>query len=389
MVNCYGVIFDSEAENYAKTKQITINELRNYIQMKIKILLHTFLLSALLIIISCKEDPPVIVEDLPVVSDYGEGVYIVNEGLFNTGTGAITFMNRDGSDLQHNIYQQANNSLPLGNVAQSMNRFDNKAFIMINNADKVEVVDIFTFQRIKTLLNITYPAYAIKADDNKVYISSWGNKLFVVYLDILKAVGIINTGTGPTKMLRTGDEVWVLNQGGLGVDSTISVVNVSTDEVAQTIQVYSRPTGIQKDKNGNIWVMCSGKGYWQGNQTKGHLVCIDPLDYSFINDIEFPDTTNHPEKLVINSGGDVLYYNYPGGIYKFEISSSGLDTEAFISHSSMFYGLGLDTVDNVIYASDALDYAQDGLVFRYNAATGIIIDSLYAGIIPGEFYFTE
>jgi len=337
------------------------------------------------IIVSCDKDNK---EEPPPSTNYSDGVFIINEGLFNTGTGTISFMKSDGSGLLNKIYQQANNSIPLGNIVQSMNKIDDKVFVLVNNDDKVEIVNSANFRRIKTLNNITYPAYIIQADSNKAYISCWDKKLVIVSLHSLEVVGSVNTGTGPTKMLKTNDHVWALNQGGLGLDSTISVVDVSTDEVAQTIQVYPRPTGIQKDKNGNIWIMCSGRGTWHGEASEGHLLCVNPQDYSIIQDFEFPGSAQQPEKLIINSDGDILYYNYPGGIYKFEISSLELETQAFIPYNGTFYGLGFDIVDNVIYSSDAIDYVQNGLVFKFNATSGEMIDSFNTGIVPSEFHFS-
>ena len=193
-------------------------------------------------------------------------------------------------------------------------------------------------------------------------------------------------------MLLDDQKLWVLNQGGLGIDSTISIIDTQTNQVITTIQVYAKPSGIQKGLNGLIWVMCSGKG-WNGfpeaDDTEGHLVCIDPDDYSFIEDIAFPSSSEHPEKLVVDNSRNLLYYSYADGLYKFNIESNTLETEAFIKRSSMFYGLGFDIEGDVIYASDPLDYVQDGMVYRYNPEYGSIIDSLEAGIIPGEFFFTE
>ena len=337
------------------------------------------------VFISCEKEERK--KDEPSSKNFSNGIFIINEGLFNTGTGTISFLERGGVDVQNKIYQQANNSIPIGNIVQSMNIIDEKAFILVNNSDKVEVVNSQDFKKLKTIENIQYPAYIIQADSNKAYISSWDNKLLVLSLDILEIAGEINTGTGPTKMLKTGSKVWVLNQGGFGIDSTVSVIDIATDQLAHTIAVYPRPTGIREDMNGNIWVMCSGRGFWQGGDSKGHLICINPYDYSLIKDIEFPVLAQHPEKLIINSSGEILFYNYPDGIYKFEISSTELETEAFVPHAGIFYGLGYDKTDNVIFATDPLDYVQNGLVYRFGASSGETINSFNAGVIPGEFYF--
>ena len=322
-------------------------------------------------------------------NNFSNGVFIVNEGLFNTGTGTISFLEREGSAVQDKIYQQANNSIPIGNIVQSMNIINEQAFILVNNSDKVEIVNSTDFKRLKTIENIPYPAYIIQVDSNKAYISSWDSKLVVISLDDFEIVDEISTGTGPTKMLKVENNVWVLNQGGFGIDSTISVIDASNDQLIQTLQVYPRPTGIQRDKNGNIWIMCSGRGFWQGGDSEGHLVCVDPDNFSIIKNLEFPVKTQHPEKLVINTTSDILYYIYPNGIYKFEISSTELETEAFIPFAGTFYGLAYDMIDDVIYSSDPLDYVQNGLVYRFNANSGEMINSFNAGVIPGEFYVTE
>ena len=55
-------------------------------------------------------------------------------------------------------------------------------------------------------------------------------------------------------------------------------------------------------------------------------------------------------------------------------------------NNNNYYALGIDPVKNEIYVSDALDYTQNGIVYRYNT-TGSLISSFEVGIIPGCFGF--
>jgi len=343
---------------------------------------------------ACKKDK----EDTPPLDNsagYSNGIFIINEGAFQTGTGTITYLSRDGSETIDKLYQQANNLIPIGNVAQSMNVYPiggEDAFISVNNANKVEVVSLKSFQQIQTLENMNTPRYIeFSRTYGKMYISSWDNTVKIFNLDGTESLGQVNVGTGPEKMLEVNDQIWVLNQGGFSVDSTISVIDTETNQLVETIQVYAKPTGIQLDDNGNVWILCSGNG-WNGfpgpDDTEAHLICINPNNYNLLKDISFPNSSEHPEKLVINDTKDLLYYNFIDGIYRFDIHDFELAEEAFIPRPYMFYGLGLDSFSNTLYASDPLDYVQNGWIYRYDAFTGAAVDSLEAGIIPGEFFFS-
>jgi streptogramin lyase len=342
-----------------------------------------------MVLVSCNKET-----DEPPVSgiDYSNGVFVINEGIFNSTSGTISYFNKNGTGLTHKLFQQANLLTPLGDVVQSMNVINERGYIIVNNSNRVEVVSIKTFQSVGSIENVASPRYIIEASDGKAYISSWSDNILILSTNNHEFAGQISVGTGPEKMLNVNGKVWVLNQGGFSIDSTISVIDSGSDQVIQTIQIYPKPTGIQKDINGIIWVMCSGSG-WNGwpdsTDTKGHLICLDPVDYSILKDFEFPTTSEHPEKLVINSAGDALFYNYPGGIYKHDIDSDSLDLEPFVARNDIFYGLGLDREDNVLYGSDAMGFTQNGMVYRYDAVNGTVIDSLTVGIGPGEFYFGQ
>jgi hypothetical protein len=354
----------------------------------------TIIIFGLFIIAACskedKDDPPI--TDPP---GYSKGVFIVNEGPFQSGTGTITFVDRFDAGVEQKVFQLANDGAVLGNVVQSMNHnalASEYAFIAVNNANKIDVVDIKTFEKVRTIANVPSPRYVEFGENNKMYVSCWDNTVKIYTLDDTEYFGQLETGEGPEKMLKIGSSIWVLNQGGFSTDSTITIISTETDQVLHTLDVYPKPTGIQVDQYNHVWVLCSGMG-WNGfpspGDSEGHLVCIDPGDYSVIKDLAFPSTEAHPEKLVIDESGSYLFYNHLDGIYKFDVHSPELEEEPFIPRPAMFYGLGLDREEDILYASDPLDYVQQGRVYRYNAITGMLIDSLQAGIIPGEFYFTR
>ena len=344
----------------------------------------------LTLLFSCEkpeEQPP---NPVPV-ENYSNGMLIMNEGPFQTGTGTVSFW-RDGTEIENKIFQKKNNGLELGNIVQSATIIGLNTFIVVNNSNKIRVVDKYSFKFVTSINDIELPRYVIQSDDGHAYVSCWDNTVKIINLAGYKITGSVQVGTGPERMLKVNEKVWVLNQGGYSIDSTISVIDISTATVEKTLEVYPKPTGIVIGKNGKVWVMCSGHG-WNGvpspDNSKGHLLCIDPFSYEIVKDIEFPDTEKHPEQLVINGDKNVLYYNYPDGIYKFDITSALVESEPLISHTTMFYSLAYSEAGNVIYCTDPVDYVQNGWVYKYSAGTGVVLDSAKAGVIPGNMIFLK
>ncbi|MHC1707208.1 MAG: YncE family protein [Bacteroidales bacterium] len=357
-----------------------MNSLKNRFWVLFSVLLLLLNLS------SCKKDPTVIVD--PPLTD-NKGVFICNEGPFMSGTGTLSFYDRENGKLSNSIYELINNK-PLGNIVQSMEIANNKGFIVVNNANKVEVINMTTLKWEATVDQLTLPRYMCKLDDNRAYISCWDNTVAVLNLNTLVIEKNIPVQTGPERMVKHLDMVFVLNQGGFGTDSTISVINSTNDQVIRTLQVHPKPTGGVVDKEGMLWILCSGmgfNGFPSAGDTPGHLLQIDPQTFIVLNDFVFPDNINHPEKLVINKNGDRLFYLYKNGVYGFGIADNSLSQQPFILHQGYLYALGLDPETDYIYTSDPVDFVQNGWVFRYNSSTGLAVDSFQTGIIPTFFCF--
>ncbi len=69
------------------------------------------------------------------------------------------------------------------------------------------------------------------------------------------------------------------------------------------------------------------------------------------------------------------------------VNSENLPVEAFIPQGEkLFYGLGTDPATSDIYVSDAVDYLQKGIIYRFRY-DGTPIDTFKTGIIPSYFCF--
>ncbi len=347
----------------------------------------TLLYLALAVIVSlsaCKKD-----EDQKSYGAFSNGVFIVNEGAFTGGTGTITYYNPDSNLVKQNIFESVNGR-PLGNIAQSMTIYNGKGYIVVNNAGTVEVVDLATFKSEKTITNLINPSQFLVVNENKAYVSDWIGHLAVVDLAQNVVVSTVPTGRGPDVMVKSGNYVYVANSGGLGIDSTVSVIDFTTDKVVKIIKVGEAPVGMVADGNGRIWVMCKGIGFagWpQAGDTPGKLIRIDPVTLGVDFTYKFTSTGDHPEKLVINKQKSILYFLHNNSIYRFNIVLANQVPEKFISRN--FYSLGYENKTGYLYASDPKKYVNPGIVLRFKADNGSVVDSIAAGIVPRGFAFPE
>jgi hypothetical protein len=327
-------------------------------------------------------------EEETVTGKFSHGIFIINEGPFQTGTGTITFFNTDSDSVYQDIFMGVN-GYPLGNIVQSLTFHNDKGYIVVNNASKVEVVEAETFKSAGTIQGLTLPRYLLPINDAKAYISDWSGHINVVDLTDYSVKDNITVGSGPELMIKSGKYVYVLNSGGYEKDSTVSVLDFSKDQLVKTIQVHHRPTGIVEDASGKIWVLCSGNGFngWpMPGDSKGRLLRIDPTTLTIDFTYEFPDVSLHPEKLTIHD--NQLYFLYNNGIFKFSTQIAGGSPVRVVEHGNL-YSLAFDLVRDQLLASDPLDYASNGRMIRFDPATGNAIDSIPAGIVPGNVVFRD
>ncbi|NVO20741.1 MAG: hypothetical protein HXX13_13650 [Bacteroidetes bacterium] len=347
--------------------------------------LFSILVVLMMVVFSCKKE-----DSTSGNTDYSKGVMISNEGPYLSGSGTVTWFNPDTKEVKQDIFETVNGK-PLGNILQSMDLHNGKVYMVVNNAAKIEVADASTFKSTATITGFSLPRYFLGISDTKAYVTDWANVVDIVNLEGNTVTGTIPTQTGPDLMLKSGKFVFVLNDGGFSVDSTITVINSDNDQVVKTLNVYNRPTGIVEDAAGKVWVMCSGKGYNDfpaDGDTKGYLIRLDPATQTIDLTMEIGDEHNHAEKLVINSEKNMLYFLFNRGVYRLNTAFAGAEPERVLSHDRL-NALTYDGANNIIYTSDRMDFQQAGWVLRYQASGGALIDSIPAGIVPGCIVVTH
>lgn len=344
-----------------------------------------FFLPILTLFISCKS------EDNPIQTsgDYHNGIFVTNEGPFQNGSGTVTFISNSG-EVSQEIFKKANEK-ELGNIVQSMYLYENRAFIVVNNSHKIEVVNSFSFKELAVIEGdfIDNPRYFVAIND-KGYISNWGNPqdpnddfIAVINLADYRLITTIPVGEGPEKMLLKQNSLYVALQGGFGFNNKVVEIDTQSNSITQIFTVGDVPIGIEKDANGTLWILCQGIPSYASSltETGGKLLKIE--NHQITATYSFASATTHPKNLSMDNGS--IYFTIGNTIFKMSSSDTVLPENPIPAIFLNFYSLKVK--DGKLYATDATDYISEGKLEIFNLDTASLLETYETGIIPGEIIF--
>lgn len=328
---------------------------------------------------SCRKDKPDDTIDKHISLSNSGGVFITNEGNFQFGNAKVGYYDIATATATEDLYQPANN-VSLGDVCQSMCLFNGKVYIVVNNSGKVIVVNPLTFVAKATIKGFTSPRYFLPVSNSKAYVTDlYSNSIAIVDLTTNTITGNIHCAGWTEELALAYGKAFVTNQ----YRDKIYVINTLNDILEDSIQVSYGSNSIREDKNGKLWVMCGGS---KTNNVYAGLYRINPITKQVEQSFQFPNLTDNPCRLDINSTNDTLYF-LNKGVYQMSISSGNLPANALITQGTRnFYGIGIEPNSGIVYVADAIDYVQRGKIYRYKP-DGTLINSFLSGIIPGDFYF--
>lgn len=326
---------------------------------------------------SCKKDVPSKPNEGSII--FGDdGVYITNEGNFQFGNAAISYYSNGQTDAVEDLFAPANNR-PLGDVCQSMYLFNGKAYIVVNNSGKIEVVNLTTFVSETIISGFSSPRYFLPVSNSKAYVSDlYAQAISIVNLSNNTITGTIPCSGWTEELILAYGKVFVANQ----LRDKLYVINTLNDVLIDSISIGYGANSIVEDKNGKLWVLCGG------NQAdiNASLYCIDPITHEIEKSFAFNDNGETPWRLNVNGSNDTLYF-LNNGVFRMAITETTLPVSAFIAQGNKnFYGIGINPHNGSIYIADAVDYVQRGKIYIYHS-NGSPISSFLAGIIPSEFNF--
>ncbi|MCB4798766.1 YncE family protein [Neotamlana laminarinivorans] len=352
--------------------------------MKINKLLTSIFILSILCFTSCSEDDT----DSEPRGDYENGILISGEGSKSTGTGSVSFVSNDFTVAENLIYKTVNN-VELGTYLQSMAFDDDNAYLVVDDANTVTVVDRYTFEykgEISTDLEL--PRFMV-VSDNKGYVTNWGSTSddtddFVAVIDLSTYTieKTISVGNGPERIVAHNGKLYVSHKGAYTTNNIVSVITIADDNVEE-ITVGYKPDEMFLDNDGALVVLCGGNESWTGDETEASITKIDISDNSITSTLSFEEG-EHPSLMVLDD--NTIYYELDGGVFNVISDASSLPETPIIELETTFtYGIAVK--DNNLFITDAEKFADLAKLNVYDLTTKEIISTHSVALGASKIYF--
>jgi YVTN family beta-propeller protein len=140
----------------------------------------------------------------------------------------------------------------LGDVFQSIAMANGKAYFVVNNSQKIEVVDPSTYKSIATINGFTSPRYLQAVNPNKAYVTEYyANAIRIVDLNTNAIIGSIPLNGWCDEMVLVDEKVYVTNF----KRDYVYIINTADDSIADSVKVVEAPLSIQVDAQHKVWVL--------------------------------------------------------------------------------------------------------------------------------------
>ena len=327
--------------------------------------------------------------------EYIQGVFVLNEGNFSSNNGGISFFKREANTAEVEIFSAVNNSALSGGV-QGYAVTGDIGLILVDNdrpgLDKVQIVNSNTFEAITSIgtPDIENPREVVILNDNKAYVSCWGENGSYTYRNGYIAVIDLKTNKVTKKIsIGNGPENLVLGNGKLFVGTTtyytagkmLTAINTTTDEIVKTWTFAGTPVPFGMDADGKLWI-----------KNGLDVVKINPDSYAVESTLKIPaPATKSADNFVFSLNRRNILFGLSsnsgavGETYRFAITDTQINLATPII-KRVFGGMSVDPQQGLIYAAVIPSYTQSGYAVRYNP-DGSVIDSVKVGIAPTGFFF--
>ena len=328
---------------------------------------------------SCSSD-----SDNPITdnsTNYSNYIILSNEGTFNSNNATVDALSKNYAENIASIYAKSNNNEALGDVLQSIGFKNNYAFLVINNSNKVVVVNRTDFKKVTTLTQNIQQPRSIAFNDQFIYITnhdySGEKSLSIFKLSDFSFVQKHVFTTASQGVVEAQNNIFVENASD-GYGNQFTYINGSTNQVENTITLPSGDLNKLVSYNNKVYALAGGL-------TDSYIYEINASNGNISQTTTLTGIAN-ARKLAIDQ--NTFYYTSENKIYKLPIGSSTIPTTPLVTvtNTSPYSTLyGFNVIDGAIFTSEANGFTQPSTVAIYNTA-GQLVKSFTSGMGTNGFY---
>lgn len=343
-----------------------------------KLHLTLFIFITALVFQSCSRDE--IMDPSPNTNTM-KGAYVLCEGTFNAGSSKLSFYNSQTNSITENIFNPGTPGL----FPSGLQLYQKELF-MTEQGNFGSAGKIYTLDTNGTVIRSSSAGtnpYSLAVTDTKIYITNGpANNVSVIDKSTLNMISTIPVGIYPQEILHYNGKIFVCNTSVFGgaVDSTVSVIDVNTDQVIATIRVLQTPSSIAVSNDGNLYIGC------YGTISTGKIFTVDPDNYAILDTFTVGNgnAIGFDKDISVDPLSDNIYFiSYYNNVVKFNTTSE--TSSVFILNpnttENFFYGYKFDTQNRVHYVSNARNFQVSGILDVYNES-GSLLSTHQTGIAP-------
>ncbi len=356
-------------------------------------IIFQFLLPCAVIFSACKKDDPVVTPVAPAITG---GTYVLSEGGFGANNAKLAFRADSSGSVTGDFFLQQNPTITagLGDLGNDAIVYGGKLYIVMNGSNNVTVLNARSGTYVNSISFIAGPVnksprYAL-GHNGRVYVTAFDGTVSVIDTSSLSIINTIQVGPNPEGLAAVGNYLYVANSGGLNAvpDSTVSVVNLTTNLEVQRITVCVNPQVVAVNSAGKVYV----SGFGNFSTIPAAISVINSNNNTLEATLGSEFAYDH---IRINNDTAYLYNNYGGaGTCKVmnTINNTVIRNE-FITDGTAIavpYGLNINSDNGDVYIADAGNFTSAGTVtcFGSNGQKKFSF-SVAPGVNPNKIVFVN
>lgn len=319
------------------------------------------------------------------------GVFILNEGKMNSNNAGISVYNPQTHEVTNDVYL-AQNDKRLGDIGQDMIEYRDYVYVTVYGSSRLVKLDKAGVEMAS--LNFSpedgQPRNMV-AENGKLYVTLYSGKVACINAADLKIEKYVEVGKNPEQIVEEDGRLYVANSG-YGEGNTVSVIDLKTFKVIETVPVVLNPNDLE-EAEGYVYVISWGD--W--GAIPYTLSRINTRTYDVEEITTATKMAEHDDILYLaNSQTDWSTYTTTTTFFTYDAKRGVLNNTSFLQDSpkaqelatKSVYMIEIDPNNGDIYIGVS-DYNNNGDVYRFTKTGEFVREITTGSLNPNNMVFFD